>query len=66
MKKYITFIDGLKIIHHVIITRNTCFGPKYNVKQKYLVLFPNYDLKKENYKEKFNLLTFDLSLKARL
>lgn len=38
------------------------FGPRYNLKQNYLVLFPSYNLQIEKYKKKHNLLTIDLSL----
>jgi len=42
------------------------FYPRYNLKQKYITLIPNYNLERENYKDKSNLLTLDLSSKAKL
>ena len=41
-------------------------GPRYNLKQKYNILIPTYNLEREDYKDKSNLLTFDLSSVARL
>ena len=34
--------------------------------EKYMTLIPSYNLEIENYEEKLNLLTFNLSSKARL
>ena len=51
----------------LIITRKLHdFGPRYNLKQKYSALIPSYILERENYKEKPNLLTLDLSSNATL
>ena len=36
------------------------------VYEKYVALIPNYNIEIEKYKEKHNLLSLDLSLKARL
>ena len=43
-----------------------CFGPRYNLKQKYNALIPSYNLKREDYNDKSNILTLYLSSKARL
>ena len=39
-----------------------CFGPRYNLKQKYNALIPSYNLEREDY----ILLTYHLSLEAML
>ena len=36
------------------------------ISEKYITLIPNYNIEIEKYKEKHNLLTLDLSSKARL
>ena len=61
------FIDEFQLNVHILkITRKLHgFGPRYNPKQKYIVLFSNYILKIENYMEKRTLLVIDLSSKFR-
>ena len=68
-EKYIIVIDDLKLKLYIIfiITRKLHdFGPRYNLKQKYIALISSYNLEKENYKDKPSLLTIDLSSEAIL
>ena len=67
--KYIIVSDDLKLKLYIffIITRKLHdFGPRYNLKQKYIALISSYNLEKENYKDKPNLLTIDLSSETKL
>ena len=66
LKRYITFINEMKIVYHIITRKLHGLAPRYNLKQKYITLISSYNLKREDYKEKHNLLTLDLSLDARL
>ena len=67
IKKCIVLIDKLKLYISLIITRKLRgFGPRYNLKQKYIALISSYNLEKENYKDKPNLLTIDLSSETKL
>ena len=67
MKKYIILIDDFKKVHLFDNNQSLhCFGPRYNLKQKYNTLNPSYYLEREDYREKHNLLTYHLSLEAML
>ena len=66
IEKYI-FIDELKLYISLIVTKKLHgFGAIYNLKQKFKVLFPSYNLEREDNKDKRNLLTLDLNSEARL
>ena len=55
-----------KIVYLIITRKLHGLAPKCNLKQKYITLISSYNLKREDYKEKHNLLTLDLNLDARL
>ena len=44
----------------IINTKLHNFDPRYNLKQKYIALISSYNLEREYYKDKSNLLTIDL------
>lgn len=66
LKRYITFINEMKIVYLIITRKLHGLAPRYNLKRKYITLISSYNLKREDYKEKHNLLTLDLSLDAKL
>ena len=44
----------------IINTKLHNFDPRYKLKQKYIALISSYNLEREDYKDKSNLLTIDL------
>ena len=65
IEKHIIVIDDLKLKLYVSLIMTSeihGFSSRYNLKQKCIALIPSYNLERENYKDKSNLLTLYLSL----
>ena len=49
LKRYITFINEMKIVYLIITRKLHGLAPRYNLKQKYITLISSYNLKGEDY-----------------